>query len=570
MKFVKKSIFAAIILSLLVSLIVFAAPAIAGDGKDKVDDADYERLIVHFKNGATKSGIGEIDAKLRGKVELSLSQIGAEVISVPRGERTGNLGFQSFNNDISYVEVDGIARIVDIPNDYYLSLQWALNKVQAPQAWDVTQGSRDIRIAILDTGIDLKHSDLSSKIVSSVNFTDSPTAWANGQTHGTHVAGIAAAATNNGIGIAGLGRNCSIMNVKVLGDQGYGYYSWIAKGIIWAADNGADVINMSLGGSIASTTFESAVNYAWNKGVVVVAAAGNNGSVTPFYPAYYANCIAVGATDNRDIMTSWSNHGSWVDVAGPGLSIYSSIPNNQYSYKSGTSMASPHVAGLAGLVFSIATDSNGNGRINDEVRAAIESTCDNLALNVAYGRINAYRAVQSVYSENISTPSPTSTPMATPMPTTSPEPTPTPTPTPVITPTLTPTSTPVPSPTPSPVPTPVPTVSPTPTPVPTSTPTPSTMWVESISFEPSGSDLAIEFKVLNPSPVYRAWLAVEIKRNGMILARTSGYTDSLGEFTYWVRSAPTGYYSVKVYSVRHTSYTWDTTKGVSTASYNYY
>jgi thermitase len=537
---VKKSILIVVLLSLLLSLVAFITPAVAGSGKDKGDDADYERLIVHFKTGTSQGSIGEVNEKFGGKVELSLSQIGAEVVKVPRGEKAARLAFQNFNNDVSYVEIDGIARIVDIPNDYYLNLQWALDKVQASQAWNITQGSRGIRIAILDTGIDLRHIDLSSKIVSSVNFTDSPTAAANGQSHATHVAGIAAAATNNGIGIAGLGRDCSIMNVKVLGDSGYGYYSWIAKGIIWAADNGADVINMSLGGSIASTTLESAVNYAWNKGAVVVAAAGNNGSITPFYPAYYTNCIAVGATDNRDIMTSWSNHGSWVDVAAPGLSIYSSVPSNQFSYKSGTSMASPHVAGLVGLVFSIATDSNGNGRTNDEVRAAIESTCDNLAIDVANGRINAYRAVQAVSRETISSPSTTSIS--------------TPTPTPVITPTPTPTSMPT----------------PTPTPIPTSTPTPSTMWVESISFKPSRGDLAIEFKVLNTSPVYRAWLAVEIKRNGTVVARTSGYTDSSGAFTYWVRSASTGYYSVKVYSVRHTSYTWDTTKGVSTASYNYY
>ena len=554
MRCVKKSIFAAVILSLLLSLIAFAAPAIAGGGRDNVDEANYERLIVHFKTGTSQSNIGEVNEQLGGEVELSLSQIGAEVIKVPRGETAAKLAFQNFSNDISYVEIDGIARIVDTPDDYYLNVQWALGKVQASQAWDITQGSRNIRIAILDTGIDLQHRDLATKIVSSVNFTDSTTAAANGQSHGTHVAGIAAAATNNGIGVAGLGRNCSIMNVKVLGDSGYGYYSWIAKGIIWAADNGANVISMSLGGSIASTTLENAVNYAWSKGVVVVAAAGNNGSTTPFYPAYYANCIAVGATDNSDAMTSWSNHGSWVDVAAPGLSIYSTVPSSQFGYKSGTSMSSPHVAGLAGLVFSVASDSNGNGRINDEVRAAIESTCDSLALDVANGRINAYRAVQSVSSDAVSSPSPTSTPVSTVAPT----PTPTPTPVPTV----------------APTPTPIPTVAPTPTPVPTVTPPPtsvsSTMWVEGISFTPSGSDLAIKFQVVNPSPVYKAWLAVEIKRNGSVVARTSGYTDSSGEFTYLVRSAPTGYYTVTVYSVKHASYTWDTTKGVRTASYNNY
>ncbi|MBM3157243.1 MAG: peptidase S8 [Chloroflexi bacterium] len=550
MVFVKKSIFASIILSLLLSLIAFAAPAVAGE-EDKYDGSKYERLIVHFKADTSQRNIDEVNALFGGEVELSLSQIGAEVIRVPRSEIAAKLALRNRNSNVSHVEIDSVARTVDTPNDYNLNLQWALNKVQAFQAWDVTQGNRNIRIAILDTGIDLGHRDLSGKIVSSVNFTGSATAAANGQSHGTHVAGIAAAETDNGIGIAGIGHNCSIMNVKVLGDDGYGYYSWIAKGIIWAADNGANVISMSLGGSIASTTLESAINYAWSKGAVVVAAAGNNGSTTPFYPAYYANCMAIGASDSSDNMTSWSNHGSWVDVAAPGLSIYSTMPGGQYAYKSGTSMATSHVAGLAGLVFSVASDSNGNGRINDEVRAAIESNCDSLAMDVACGRINAYRAVSGFSHETVSSPGATFTP--TPVPTVIPTPTPVPTVAP----------TPTPTPVPTVVPTPVPTLSPSPAPA------PSKMWVESISFESSRGDLAIKFTVVNPSPVFKAWLSVEIKRNGTVVARTSGYTDNSGQFTYRVNSAPTGNYSVKVYSVKHVSYTWDTAKGVSTASYNY-
>ncbi len=265
------------------------------------------------------------------------------------------------------------------------NVQWDMTKVQAPQAWDITKGSQNVIIAILDTGIDVNHPDLAGKVVSSVNFTDSSTPYANGQSHATHVAGIAAAITNNGVGIAGLGRNSSLMNVKVLGDNGYGYYSWIAQGIIWAADHGADVINLSLGGSTASATLENAVNYAWSKGVVVVAAAGNNGSTTPFYPADYTNCISVAATDYNDALASWSNHGSWVDVAAPGVSIYSCIPGSQYGYMSGTSMASPHVAGLCGLVFSVASDTNGNGRINDEVKSAIEASCDKVGIDVVSG-----------------------------------------------------------------------------------------------------------------------------------------------------------------------------------------
>jgi uncharacterized protein YkwD len=206
------------------------------------------------------------------------------------------------------------------------------------------------------------------------------------------VAGIAAARTNNGIGVAGVAYDASLMNVKVLGDNGTGYYSSIAQGIIWATDNGANVINMSLGGGSGSATLQQAIDYAWGKGVVVVAAAGNSGTTSPSYPAYYNNVMAVAATNAGDQLYTFSNRGSWVDVAAPGSAL-STYPNNRYATMSGTSMASPFVAGLAGLMSAVTADSNGNGRKNDEIRAAIENTTDSIGTAIAHGRINAYKAV---------------------------------------------------------------------------------------------------------------------------------------------------------------------------------
>jgi len=183
--------------------------------------------------------------------------------------------------------------------------------------------------------------------------------------HGTHVAGIAAASTNNNKGVAGTGYNCPLMNIKVLGDDGSGNYSWVTQGIIWSVAKGAKVINMSMTGDQPSKTLEMAVDFAWRKGAVIVTAAGNEGCSTPTYPAFYQNCIAVGATDDNDTRSSFSNYGNWVDLAAPGreidpetgsiIGIYSTTPNHEsflnqygiahnYDYLIGTSMASPHVA----------------------------------------------------------------------------------------------------------------------------------------------------------------------------------------------------------------------------------
>jgi len=281
-----------------------------------------------------------------------------------------------------------------VPNDSYFDKQWALTKIQALDAWQFTSGSQDIRIAVLDTGIDLNHEDLAGKVVASVNFTDSPIdADLNG--HGTHIAGIIAANMNNNLGITGLVPDCQLLNVKVIGDDGKCKAFAVAEGIIWAVDHGARVINLSLTFIEPQQILEEAVNYAWSKGVVVVAAAGNDGDSTPMYPAYYANCLAVTTTNMNDLLDHSANYGAWVDVAAPGVSIYSTLPDNGYGYSSGTSMSTAYLTGVAGLLFTVATDVNGNGRLNDEVRHMIESSCDQVGvLDVANGRINALKAVR--------------------------------------------------------------------------------------------------------------------------------------------------------------------------------
>jgi thermitase len=279
-------------------------------------------------------------------------------------------------------------------NDNYSGKQWAIPKTEVPQAWEVTSGKSSVVIAVLDTGIDKGHEDLAGKVIAEANFTDSPTAN-DIYGHGTHVAGIIAAEANNVAGIAGVAYDCRLMNVKVADDSGmfYGYVA--ANGIRWAVEHGADVINLSLFAVQPSPDMEEAINYAWNRGVVVVAAAGNGIGTKPAYPAYYSNCLAVVATDENDCVASWSSHGDWVDVAAPGVDIYSTLPGNQYDNKSGTSMAAAHVSGLAGLLFTLESDNNGNGFVNDEVRASIEAGCvaADFGIDGIKGRINALHAV---------------------------------------------------------------------------------------------------------------------------------------------------------------------------------
>lgn len=287
-----------------------------------------------------------------------------------------------------------------ISNDPYLEEQWALQHINAPKLWQVTAGNSQILVAVLDTGIDQHHEDLCGKIIADVNFTSSSTTE-DVLGHGTHVAGIIAANRNNGLGIVGLAPGSSLLNVKVANDKGQSDISAVAEGIIWAVDEGASVINMSIALEEYSPQLEDAVCYAWSHGAVIVAAAGNSGSELPVYPAFFENCIAVTALRQDGTLAPLSNHGDWVDIAAPGFNIYSTLPGNSYGYKSGTSFAAAYVSGLAALLFNVVSDSNSDGRLNDEVRVAIEAGCPIIDIQgVGGGCINAASSLIAVYDTN--------------------------------------------------------------------------------------------------------------------------------------------------------------------------
>jgi len=315
---------------------------------------------------------------------------------------------------VRYVEPNYLAFAFATPNDPYFSQQYGPQRIQANLAWDIWQPQRTVYIAIIDTGIDSNHPDLTNKMrrhnngmVYGWNTLNNTTNALDDNGHGTHCAGIAAAEINNGVGIAGVAAwnpnvansraYVQLMPVKVLSSSGSGSLDAVARGITWAADNGAHILSLSLGAGSGAQQLQDAVNYAWNRGCLVVVAAGNGGSSSPQYPAYYTNCIAVAATDSSDRLASFSQYGSWVDIAAPGVGILSTIPNNRYASYDGTSMACPHVAGAAAVLWS-----HNPSLTNAQIRSALETNVDpyqpfsgrTIAPNA--GRLNVYRALQAV------------------------------------------------------------------------------------------------------------------------------------------------------------------------------
>jgi subtilisin family serine protease len=280
-----------------------------------------------------------------------------------------------------------------IPNDFHYGKQRNIwERVNAPAGWHITRGRSTTVIAIVDTGIYLRHPDLRSKLVPGNDFVGDrePASPNDGHGHGTHVAGIAAAVTNNTTGVAGTCPNCKLMPVRVLNDFGLGDLVAVAKGIVWATDNGAKIINLSLVGYEESAALNDALEYAWSKGVLPVCAAGNRNSNNPaVYPASNPRCLTVGATTNTDTKASFSNYGPWVGIAAPGVDMYSTLLGNSYGTDSGTSMSAPMVAGAAGLL-------SGRGLNNAQLRQQLCSAADRIAGTGAYwecGRLNIYRAV---------------------------------------------------------------------------------------------------------------------------------------------------------------------------------
>jgi thermitase len=328
----------------------------------------------------------------------SLMGLQVQRVAAPEGQEYEIVEALGGDPRVEYAELDYAVHATIIPNDPYFGSQWGMSKIQAPAAWDEATGGANVTIAIVDTGVDLGHPDLNDKIVPGWDFVNDDSLAQDDHGHGTHVAGIAAAETNNLQGVAGVSWGARIMPIKVLDREGNGYYSDVVQGMLYACSHGAQLINLSLGGSEPSSTLEDALEQVEAQGCLALAAAGNDGHNRVDYPAAYPEAIAVAATDQYDQRASFSDYGPEIDLAAPGVDTYSTLwkpGEHAYGYKSGTSMSTPHVAGLAALIWSVCPEMT-----NADLRGVLQTTAQDLGAPgwdqyYGYGRIDAERAVEA-------------------------------------------------------------------------------------------------------------------------------------------------------------------------------
>ncbi|MGG6309890.1 S8 family peptidase [Paenibacillus macerans] len=284
----------------------------------------------------------------------------------------------------------------EIPNDLLFSeYQWNLPIIETNRGWQLSKGSNDVIVAVVDTGVDLKHPDLQGRLLQGYNVIAPDQQPTDDVGHGTHVAGIISANVNNGEGIAGMMWGGKILPVKALDKSGSGTTYSVAQGIIWATDHGAKVINMSLGNYADAQFLHEAIKYAYERDVVLIAATGNDNTERPGYPAAYPEVLSVSATDYNLQKASFSNYGDYIDVMAPGESIASTYPDNQYAALSGTSMASPHVAALAALIRSVNPELK-NTEVMDIIRNNVIDLGDTgRDRYFGYGQIDVFAALQA-------------------------------------------------------------------------------------------------------------------------------------------------------------------------------
>lgn len=346
----------------LLGLLALAETFLVGAGSGSTSQAGYRpqvqgEVMVKFEPGVNQTEIDRLNAAHGATIIDSIPRVG-----VLRLRTSSGLGEEQLaaayrrSPHVEFAELNHFFQTTDTtPNDpWFPNWQKPLQRIHAPAAWDITTGSAGVIIAIVDSGADYAHPDLAAQLLPGYDFVNGDSSPSDDNGHGTHVAGVAAAITNNGEGVAGTCWSCRLLPLKAFDQQGIGSSSAIAPAIIYAADQGAKVINMSFSGP-DSRTVKSAIDYAFNKGLVLVGAAGNSGGSVE-YPAAYSNVLAVSALDADNIIAAWSNRGPEIDLAAPGTGVVSTslfVARScgcKYAFMSGTSVAAPFVSGSAALV----------------------------------------------------------------------------------------------------------------------------------------------------------------------------------------------------------------------------
>ncbi len=356
------------------------------------------QVVVKMKNGYATQAVSGMP-----HIQAISGMAGAGVYATQEGESVQS-AVQRLQRmpGVEIAEPNYIYRATATTNDPMLGQLWGHTKIGAPSAWDQSQGS-NVLVAVVDTGVDYNHPDLQGRIIKGPDFANNDSDPMDDQGHGTHVAGTIAATANNAAGIAGIAYNSKVIAIKVLGGDGSGDTSKIANGILKAAEMGAKVINLSLGGPQASSVLKSAVDKATQQGALVVVASGNESTSSPSYPAAYPNALSVGSTTTSDSRSNFSNYGSTVDIAAPGSDILSTTERT-YKKLSGTSMASPHVAAGAAVLLG-----KNASLTSARLREILSSTGDSASgfSNSAVKRMNLVKALAAVDSNGAPSPNPT-------------------------------------------------------------------------------------------------------------------------------------------------------------------
>jgi thermitase len=388
---------------LLIVIVLLALTPRLTSAASSVQPDIGQHVLVRFEANTTLATRDVTIARMGGQLVTWIPQINvAEIRLLPQDGMVVASALSEMESEaVTFVEADLTVRATYEPNDPDFSdmtMRYGLDHVQALDAWDVITGSEEIVIAVVDSGIKVDHPEFVGRLVPGYDFIDDDTQPDDGSGHGTHVAGVIAAALDNGQGVAGVCPACRLMPVKVLNASNLGSWSQLAAGIIFAVDNGARVLNLSLGSSVSSETVSAAIEYAVDHGVLIIAAAGNFGSDRPFYPAALEGVVAVGATTMSGERWAKSDYGSYIDLTAPGDIIYSTFHdlNNiyqGYTYMTGTSMAAPFVSGVAGLLMSVKPSLTAS-----QVTEAMLVGADDLGptgwdAEFGYGRVNAMNAL---------------------------------------------------------------------------------------------------------------------------------------------------------------------------------